>query len=176
MPGMSTRVDALLHAGPAVGFEQPFEMLAACHDRVRRSLDLLQRLQAHVEQHGADEQARSAAADVLRYFDIAGPAHHEDEERHVLPRLRAAGEAALADRLHADHEAMGEAWAQLRLALLALTEGRPAGLDAMACRAYAELYAGHMQAEEGRAFPIARQDLAAGTEAAMGAEMAGRRR
>jgi len=171
---MNSRV--ALHAGPAVGFDQPFEMLLACHDRVRRSLDLLLRLQAHVEQHGADEQARGAAADVLRYFDIAGPAHHEDEERHVLPRLRTAGEAALSDRLHADHEAMGTAWAALRLALLALAEGGPAELDAVACRAYAELYAGHMEAEEGRAFPIARQGLAAETEATMGAEMAARRR
>ena len=31
---------------PAVGFEQPFEMLLACHDRVRRSLALLGRLVA----------------------------------------------------------------------------------------------------------------------------------
>ncbi|RZJ07918.1 MAG: hemerythrin domain-containing protein, partial [Rubrivivax sp.] len=41
---MSSRI--VLHAGPAVGFDQPFEMLAACHDRVRRSLDLLERLHA----------------------------------------------------------------------------------------------------------------------------------
>lgn len=36
----------------------------------------------------------------------AGPAHHEDEERHVLPRLRATGAQALADRLAADHAEM----------------------------------------------------------------------
>ena len=37
---------------PAVGFEQPFEMLQACHKRVQRSLDLLQRLIADCEARG----------------------------------------------------------------------------------------------------------------------------
>ena len=61
---MSSRV--VLHASPAVGFDEPFEMLTACHDRVRRGLDLLQRLHAHVLQHGVDDRARDAATDVLR--------------------------------------------------------------------------------------------------------------
>ncbi|MEN9486198.1 MAG: hypothetical protein RJB37_4078, partial [Pseudomonadota bacterium] len=58
-------------ASPAVGFDQPFEMLQACHERVERSLALLQRLVAHVRDHGHDTASRSAARDVLRYFDLA---------------------------------------------------------------------------------------------------------
>lgn len=167
---------SLLHAGPAVGFDQPFEMLLACHERVQRSLDLLLRLQAHVAAQGADEQARDAARDVLRYFDLASPKHHEDEERHVLPRLRAAGLGALADRLAAEHAEMGRQWAALRTALAALRDGSGEALDAAACRAYAALYAGHMAAEEGEAFPAAARHLDAVTLADMGAEMAARRR
>lgn len=151
-------------------------MLLACHERVQRSLDLLLRLQAHAATHGADDQARDAARDVLRYFDLAGPKHHEDEERHVLPRLRAAGLDALASRLAADHAEMGRQWAALRPALEALRDGGGQVLDASACRAYADLYAGHMAAEEGQAFPRAARDLDAATLAAMGGEMAGRRR
>ena len=48
-----------------------------------------------------------AAAVVARYFNLAAPAHHEDEERHVLPLLRASAEAQLqeaAQRMLADHE------------------------------------------------------------------------
>lgn len=150
-------------------------MLLACHERVRRSLDLLLRLQAHVEQHGTDSQARDAARDVLRYFDIAGPAHHEDEERHVLPRLRAAGQHALADLLQAEHVTMTASWGTLRQSLAEIAEGRPHPLDALACRAYAELYAQHMGREEGQAFLQARQGLEADELAAMGAEMAARR-
>ena len=37
---------------PAVGFEQPFEMLLACHERVRRSLSLLGRLVSRVGERG----------------------------------------------------------------------------------------------------------------------------
>ena len=58
---------------PSVGFEQPFAMLEACHERVQRTLALLQRLRAHVLEYGADVPAQQAARDVLRYFDIAAP-------------------------------------------------------------------------------------------------------
>lgn len=171
---MSARLS--LHDGPAVGFDQPFEMLLACHERVHRSLDLLLRLQAHLARHGADAPARDAARDVLRYFDLAGPKHHEDEERHVLPRLHAAGQGALAQRLADDHVAMTAQWQALRRPLQALADGADAALDEAACRQYAALYADHMTAEEGLAFPTAAREADADARAAMGAEMAARRR
>lgn len=174
MSRMSSRF--VLHAGPAVGFDEPFEMLAACHERVRRSLDLLQRLQAHVALYGVDAQASDAAADVLRYFDRAGPTHHEDEERHVLPRLRAVGLGELAERLHADHAEMARHWAAVREPLQAWARGESAALDEGAVQRYMALYATHMAAEEGQAFVAASQGLDEAALAAMGAEMAARRR
>lgn len=171
---MSSRVD-LLHAGPSVGFDEPFEMLAACHERVRRSLDLLQRLHAHVGQHGVDAQARDAAADVLRYFDRAGPAHHEDEERHVLPRLRLSGLAEMADRLHADHVEMVSLWAQLRQPLLAWSEGESAALDAGLLQRYVQLYDAHLAIEDEQAFAAAQAGVDEDTLIRMGEEMAARR-
>lgn len=168
-----------LHAGPAVGFEAPFEMLEACHQRVHRMLDLLERLATHLGSHGADEPARQAARDVMRYFDQAGPAHHEDEERHVLPRLRAAHHGALADRLHADHEAMARAWALVRADLQAVADGgwQRAAQSAADVRwvAFAVLYREHIRAEEAEAYPAARDGLDAALEQAMGREMAARR-
>lgn len=172
---MSSRVD-LLHAGPAVGFDEPFEMLAACHERVRRSLDLLQRLQTHVVQHGVDAQARDAAADVMRYFDRAAPAHHEDEERHVLPRLRAAGLAELADRLQADHGEMTDLWTRLREPLLIWTQGGAAALDAELLRRYVDIYETHLTVEDDQAFSQARIGLDAADLVRIGEEMAERRR
>ena len=73
---------------PGVGFEQPFEMLDACHDRGRRTLELMGKLQTHLQTHGCDDSARQAARDVQRYFDIAAPLHHQDEELHIFPALR----------------------------------------------------------------------------------------
>lgn len=168
---------------PSAGFEQPFEMLEACHERVQRSLALLGRLIVHIDAHGHDEQSRAAARDVLRYFDLAAPQHHEDEERHVFPRLLAMGDASLsADvaRLRADHERMGALWRELRAALQRWAEPlEPGAIDA-ATRACAEAfraaYDGHIELEEGRVFPAARALADGPALAAMGAEMAARRR
>lgn len=164
----------LLHSGPAAGFDQPWEMLEACHERVERSLALLLRLAGHLAQQGADGQARDAARDVLRYFDIAAPLHHEDEERHVLPRLRAAGRDDLADRIAAEHRAMHAAYLALRPGLLALRDAA-ALPDTAAWAGFAALYRGHIALEEASAYPLALGDADAAALAAMGTEMAGRR-
>ncbi len=159
---------------PAAGFDEPFAMLHACHERVERSLALLERLTAHVVQHGADAQARDAARDVLRYFDIAAPQHHEDEERHVLPALRAQDQAALADRIAADHVAMSAAWQSLRPWLLAIGQGDASAVMPDLPR-FTALYREHIALEEGSAFTRAQSVLDAAEQRAMGREMAQRR-
>jgi hemerythrin-like domain-containing protein len=160
-------------SSPAAGFDEPFAMLQACHERVERSLSLLERLTAHVAQHGADAQARDAAMDVLRYFDIAAPQHHEDEERHVLPALRAHGQAALADRLAADHVAMTHAWLALRPRLAVIEGGDAAHLND--APRFAALYREHIALEDSAAFLPAQSVLGESEQRAMGQEMAVRR-
>ncbi len=171
-----------LHATPASSFDEPFEMLLECHQRVEHMLTLLARLGAHLPVHGADEQARQAACDVMRYFDQAGPAHHEDEERHLLPVLAQSGEPelrALATRLHDEHETMLGQWFSLRNDLQAIADGRVDQALAAAAAArrdtFAALYRNHIEVEESAAYPAARSRLDAGSQAAMGREMAGRR-
>jgi hemerythrin-like domain-containing protein len=167
-----------LHAGPAAGFDQPFEMLDACHQRVERMLALIERLVAHLSVHGVDEQAQQAARDVMRYFDLAAPHHHEDEERHVLPLLRERGHAALANRIAQEHQAMAAAWARMRVLLAVIERGRrPGDLENMAAegRAFTVLYREHIALEENQAFPLARAGVAAEALRAMGKEMARRR-
>ncbi len=170
---------ALLHTPPAAGFEQPFEMLTACHARVQRMLALLMRLGAHLLQHGADAQAAEAARSVMRYFDLAGPAHHEDEERHLLPWLATHGRAALAARLHADHVRMADDWTLVRAALAQVAAGRWDGDGGAATqarwRAFAQRYAQHIEVEETQAYPPAAAAFDAPTLEAMGREMAARR-
>ena len=168
---------------PAAGFEQPYEMFAACHERVQRTLDLLDRLIAHVAQNGHDAQSRSAAADVLRYFDLAAPLHHQDEELHVFPPLLAGENAALqavVHRLQAEHREMETLWAALRPTLLRWREPEAgdtpdAGLRAQAAR-FAQLYAGHIPVEETLVFPGAQAGMDAAQQTAIGQEMQARRR
>lgn len=169
---------------PAAGFEQPYEMLTACHERVQRTLDLLERLITHVAQHGHDAQSRSAAADVLRYFDLAAPLHHQDEELHVFPPLLAGEDAALqavVRRLQAEHREMETCWAALRPTLLRWREAEAsdaapdATLRSQAER-FAQLYAGHIPVEETVVFASARAGMDAAQQATMGQEMQARRR
>ncbi|MBX9960167.1 MAG: hemerythrin domain-containing protein [Burkholderiaceae bacterium] len=168
---------------PAAGFEQPYAMLEACHERVQRTLDLLERLIDHVAQHGHDAQSRSAAADVLRYFDLAAPLHHQDEELHVFPPLLAGEDVALqavVRRLQAEHREMETCWAALRPTLLrwreaGASDAPDATLRAQAAR-FAQLYAGHIPVEETLVFPGAQAGMDAAHQAAMGQEMQARRR
>lgn len=174
------RLEALL-SPRATGFDEPFEMLEACHERVHRMLELLERLRSHLRTHGGDEQAQQAARDVMRYFDKAAPQHHKDEELHVFPPLLAAGEPAVVDivkRLQADHVRMEAGWAAARKVLEAVAEGWLDELelhDEQALSHFAALYDGHIEAEEKIVYPAASALLDEQGKAAMGREMAGRR-
>lgn len=168
---------------PGAGFDQPFEMLAACHDRVRRSLGLLQRLQVHVERHGADTQARDAARDVLRYFSIAAPEHHEDEERHVIPVLQASADAQareVARRMLEDHVAIHRIWLEMEGMLQALVAGAApeAARFSNLVADFVDVHEDHLALEDRIAFPhaAARMGEEGGAAIAdMGREMAERR-
>lgn len=172
---------ASLISSPAASFEQPFEMLQACHERIQRMLALLERLRAHLAQHGADAQARQAARDVMRYFDQAAPHHHADEELHVFPPLIARGDQAtlaLVSRLQQDHLQMEARWKQARIVLAGIEGGELQALAAAhqsVLDAFAGLYADHIAAEEQIAYPAAGALLDAGAITAMGLEMARRR-
>ena len=142
---------------PEAGFAAPYEMLGACHDKVQRMLDLLERLQAHLREHGPDGQAAQAARDVMRYFDLAAPLHHEDEERHVFPLLLHSEDpawVALAGRLQQEHRDMVPAWAGLRQQLEQVAAGQGRALE---LQAFVSLYRAHLQAEDEVAYPAACQ-------------------
>lgn len=171
-----------LHAAPAAGFDQPFEMLEACHERMQCSLRLLLRLAQHLSDRGPDADAAQAARDVMRYFDIAGPAHHEDEERHLFPALLAHGSAdavAVVHRLQQDHVCMSAQWPLVRGDLQEVVALRwtPALGQAAPLRwqEYAALYESHIVIEENQAYPAARPLFNAAAAQAMGHEMAQRR-
>jgi hemerythrin-like domain-containing protein len=165
----------------AAGFEQPFEMLHACHERVERMLALLQRLREHVRTRGADEQARQAARDVMRYFDTAAPQHHLDEELHVFPALLALHDELLSQvvtRLQHDHVLMEARWKPAREVLAAIAGGSLTALDEAhlgAFDAFAGLYGGHIEAEESIAYPRAIQVIGEQQLHAMSRDMMARR-
>jgi hemerythrin-like domain-containing protein len=172
------------HRAPAAGYEAPFDMLHACHERVQRMLSLLRRLHQHVQKQGADEQSQQAARDIMRYFDQSAPQHHLDEERHVFPSVLALQQEALTqvvERLQADHHEMETAWARTREYLLQLLS---LGADSVPswCQqaqpvfaAFALIYDRHIADEEQLVFPASRHILGPQALQAMSQDMMRRR-
>jgi len=151
---------------PSAGFDEPVDMLSACHDRLRSRCDTLARLPDHVARHGADGQARDAAQSLLRYFD--GPAlyHHADEEQDLFPALleSVAGSDAtclrgLFDRLSTEHRQLESQWQRLRPLLLQLLEGEAPELPMQDIQTFIDGYAGHLQCEDQELLPLAHRLL-----------------
>lgn len=166
----------------APGFDRPLDLLHACHTRIEQRCDWLERLVDHVAEHGSDPAARAGAGQILRYFDDAGPKHHQDEEKDLFPVLLdlvapAEREAAghLIDRLRIQHRQMEAAWGEMREELLQVAAGTLKRLDPQVAERFNRLYLEHIQAEESELLPLARRVLGAGHIARLGAAMAARR-
>lgn len=167
---------------PAPSFDEPLELMSACHGRMADQLDTLRRLAAWLPEHGPDEQARQAARAVLRYFRTAAVHHHEDEEADVFPRLlERVGPAdqrqaeGLIHSLLADHRELQVAWDGLRTRLEAIEAGTPAELPDRDVEFFTLQYRNHIECEEAMLFPLLRRYFSFEDLAELGARMSGRR-
>jgi len=159
-------------------FDDPIGMLRACHGRIERQLTTLQRLCAHLPEHGADRDAQAAARAILRYFDNAAPNHHADEEASVFPRLLARAPAArdTIATLERDHHGAFEAnWRHLRPLLAAIAAAERETLPPDLVREVCDAYAAHIALENDRLFPLCEEMLTPAELAVIGGEMAARR-
>jgi hypothetical protein len=162
-----------------IGPSDPLARLEAAHERVRRSLIQMERLAARLPVHGCDAHTARMAHDVLECFDFLAPQHHEEEERHLVPLLRAAGDEAFAAQIEQEHHELHRQWLALRggLCEVASSTWVAAGpAEFVAWARYAALYRMHIAAEEANAFPAARMALDPAAAAQIGHEMTGRNR
>jgi hemerythrin-like domain-containing protein len=161
----------------APSFEQPLEMLLACHDKIRRFCDLLDKLPPYIEEHGVDETARNAIDDVVRYFDTAGPAHHTDEEEELFPLIeeRLPTSASRLEQLAAEHGYLHSCWNAIRDDLTSLRDGRIRQISKSELQEFARQYREHAATEEAWLFPAAASALSEDELLAAGASMARRR-
>ena len=146
----------------APGFDQPIAVLKHCHGRIRKQLSTLERLLAHLPEHGADEQARQAAGAVLKYFEKAAHLHHDDEEQDLIPMLRAVAQGedaatlqALAPVILQDHKEMDALWQDLHEQLTHIADGSASVLSASAVQRFSQRYSSHMEREESTMAPMA---------------------
>ena len=166
----------------AASFEAPLEMLAACHGRIQQQCATLRRLAPHLAAHGADEQARGAAANLLRYFDSAALQHHADEEENLFPALleSMAGSDAvcireMTDRLSGEHRLLEAAWRRLRGPLAQIAAGAAPALSMQEVEAFTGLYAEHLALEEAELLPMAARLLGEAAIDEIGRAMRARR-
>lgn len=171
---MSTQIGGA--AAPT--FDDPLEMLRACHDRIQSQCATLNKLLAHLPQHGGDTQAQQAARAILRYFDTAGRHHHNDEEKDLFPLLLATSSDEAhtqVARLLNEHLVMDAAWQRLRSDLSGLAEGSSAALDTAAAEHFIAVYDRHIALENSQLLPQAEKILTETQLETLGKSMAARR-
>ncbi len=141
----------------APSIDDPIELLMACHEKVRRFAGLAVRLRDHAANKGADGQAQEAARSILRYFNIAAPLHHDDEEVDLFPALRQLGDAQLnlsMAQLESEHGKLAGLWHSLVPWLESISAGTdhpaPPSVDD-----FARSYPAHAQREEDEVYPFA---------------------
>lgn len=161
----------------AAGYDDPLGLLGACHRRIEAKCGLLQKLAVHLRQHGCDDDAVLAAAQVRKYFNSAARHHHDDEETDLFPLLVGldAGSGALIARLQGEHRRMEDAWRRLDTVLEGVEGQTATQLPAGLVEEFVELYGRHIAVEDCELLPKARMLLGAPQIAALAAGMAGRR-
>lgn len=171
-------MNLLIGDAAAPTFDDPLEMLRACHGRIQSQCGTLKKLLAHLPQHGCDTQAQQAARAILRYFDSAGRHHHDDEEKNLFPLLLATSsdEAhTLVARLLGEHQVMDAAWLRLRSDLTGIADDTSARLDAVAVEHFIAVYDRHIALENSQLLPLAEKLLSVTQLETLGKSMAARR-
>lgn len=169
---------SLLGGAPAPTFDDPLEMLRACHGRIQAQCSTLTKLSRHLPEHGCDLQAQQAAQAILRYFDTAGRHHHDDEEQDLFPLLLTTDSAAaqpLVARLLQEHLVMDQAWQSLRTQLTAIASGHAQRLQDDTVAHFIDAYERHIALENAQLLPLATDLLNPEQQAALGQRMAARR-
>jgi hypothetical protein len=105
-------------------------MISACHGRVGQCATLRRLVPG---EQGADQEARTAATNVMRYFDTAAKQHHADEEEDFPALIESmAGSDAVCLREMIEHEGgspgTGAAWECLRRILERIVAANPCRL------------------------------------------------
>ncbi len=161
----------------APDFSDPLGLLRACHERILKHCDTLERLATHISEQGLDTEAREAAAQVYKYFSTAGKHHHQDEEQEIFPRLSRQS-LKLADRVHRlkqEHQAIDTLWEQLSPQLARPTTIQDHDAFTQLARQLAEAYRTHIQQENEELLDVAQHIFGRDELKQIGEKMAERR-
>jgi len=158
------------------------DVLDLCHREILFSLGKLSALVTRLATFGPDDEARALAQEIHAFFSTTVRQHHEDEERHVFPRMVAGGDPQIVRsvlKLQTDHDWLEEDWMEIAPQIDAVACGQN-WYDIDILREGAEIFIAlshdHIALEESCIYPEARVRLLTTERLEMGREMAARRR
>ncbi len=170
---------------PSAGFDQPLAIVQASLERLRRMVELLVPLRAHLREHGADSRTAVSAHTIRRYLEEAWPRYVQDQEIDILPRVQArlrdrhtVGAQHIVETIAAvteQHRAFEPLCRQIAAELRAIETGTRQRLDDPAVQALVELFRVYAALEDDVLAPAYARLLTAEDLRLIGRAMAARR-
>ena len=160
-----------------VTWDEPIEMLYACHGRVKNFCRQLSILPDYLAKNGVNQAVKNDVQQILNYFNQAAPLHHDDEEKDFFPALaKQLPEAQKEiDVLESQHIHLHRNWDLLSAQLIALLSGARDNVDAELIKRFIAGYDQHIAIEE-PLFELGKQHISAENLHAIGKIMAERRK
>jgi hemerythrin superfamily protein len=140
----------------AITDDRPLELLYACHEKVRRFSTLAGQLATHIHQQGMSEDVCQVATGILRYFELALPNHHADEEEDVFPALRTLNDFQLDKAIGAilaEHITLDSMWQEVRPWLKRIAGNEPPSATPTVLPRFISAYLAHVESEEHAIYP-----------------------
>ncbi|URL05851.1 hemerythrin domain-containing protein [Avibacterium sp. 21-595] len=158
-------------------WNEPIEMLYACHGKVKMFCRQLNILPSYLEKNGNIQAVQKDVQQILNYFNVAAPLHHDDEEKDFFPALLKYCPQAKADvaRLASQHETLHQNWASLSVQLDALLKGEITQIPEQLITQFIAGYDNHIAIEE-PLFELGKSHIPQEELTAMGKVMAERRK
>ena len=157
-------------------WNEPINMLYACHSKVKRFCKQLTILPGYLEKNGVNQAVLNDVKTILQYFNHAAPLHHDDEEKDFFPALieKAPQAKESVDELERQHVTLHETWAKLSEQLEELIAEKRTDVDERLITLFVASYDRHITLEE-PLFELGKQYLSAEQLSAMGKIMFARR-
>ena len=167
----------ILEPQKLASWNEPIEMLYACHGKVKRFCRQLTILPDYLAKNGCNQAVKNDVQQILNYFNQSAPLHHDDEEQDFFPTLlRYAPEAReQVEELERQHIVLHRNWTAVQNQLLAVVEGSRSGLDDAVLTDFTGGYDRHIAIEE-PLFDLGREVIPEEQRRAIGKIMAARRR
>ncbi len=134
----------------AVTWEQPIDMLYACHGRVKKFCHQLSILPDYLAKNGVNQAVKRDVAQILNYFNIAAPLHHQDEELDFFPLLAQLAPETQSgiDELENQHINLHQNWDRLSIQLVELINEQRQTVDLPLIENFIQGYEMHIPLEE----------------------------